>query len=443
VSLFPELEPVVPVAPLAERRRPRTFDDYVGQEKLVGTGGILRRLSEAGSLPSMILWGPPGTGKTTLARLLAGTAGYHFEQISGAIAGKKEITALVKAAGVRQQDGGQTLLFVDEIHRFNKLQQDSFLPHVESGLITLVGATTENPSFEVISPLLSRCRVFVLHLLSEPELLGILQGALADTEQGLPDVELEPGLDDVLVRLAAGDARKLLTLIEMLAAAVPEEDGRRRLTSQDLADALQRDALAHDKDGEAHFDTVSALHKSVRSGDPDAALYWLARMLVAGEDPLYVGRRLVRMALEDIGTADPHALTLAISAIRAYEFLGSPEGDLALAQLTVCLALSPKSNAAVLAYGEACADVRRHGALPVPLALRNAPTKLMENLGFGQGYKYAHDYEGGVVVQEHFPEKLAGARYFEPGDQGFDRQLAQRLAHWREALGRGDRRRED
>jgi putative ATPase len=430
----PAARPAGAPAPLADRMRPRTLDEVVGQEHLLGPGKVLRRALESGELHSMILWGPPGSGKTTLASLLARVAGAHFVAFSAVLSGVKEIRAVVaEAESERQRRGRRTILFVDEIHRFNRSQQDAFLPHVEKGTIILIGATTENPSFEVNSALLSRCRVYVLHLLGEPEILTILHRALADRERGL--AALAPAVSDDALRLVAalanGDARAALNVLELAVVLSPPEGGRRAVTDAAIREAAQKRALLYDKSGEEHYNLISALHKSLRDSDPDASLYWLARMLVSGEDPLYVARRLVRFASEDVGNADPAALTLTLAAKEAYDFLGSPEGELALAQATVYLAVSPKSNAVYAAFGEAQRDVEERPAEPVPLHIRNAPTRLMKDLGYGEGYQYAHDAPDARVAQEHLPAALRGRRYYRPTDRGLEAEIARRLDDWR------------
>ncbi len=400
-------------APLAARMRPRTLDELLGQDHILGPGRALRTAIERDRLPSIILWGPPGTGKTTLATVLASTTHSAFVSLSAVSAGVADLRRAVEdARRLRAATGRRTVLFIDEIHRFNKAQQDSILPHVEKGAVTLIGATTENPSFEVNAALLSRCRVFVLRALTEDQVQDLLRRALSDEERGLGKMSLHAE-DDALQKLAIyanGDARVALTALELAADAA--EGGK--ITSELLADALQHRALLYDKGGEQHYDIISALHKSVRDSDPDGSLYWLARMLEAGEDPLYVARRLVRMATEDIGMADPNALVLTIAAQQAVHFLGMPEGNLALAQAAVYLALAPKSNAVYKAYGRVQEDVENTRNDPVPLHLRNAATGLMKGLGYGAGYKYAHDYEGAKVDQEHLPESLRGRRYYEP-----------------------------
>jgi putative ATPase len=414
--------------------RPRTLDEVVGQEHLLGPGRVLRAAIESGELHSMILWGPPGTGKTTLASLMAQVAGARFVAFSAVLSGVKEIRQVVAEAETeRARRGRRTILFVDEIHRFNRGQQDAFLPHVEKGTIVLVGATTENPSFEVNSALLSRCRVYVLRALTEADLVAIMRRALADGERGLagqkPDVT-----DDALAligRLASGDARSALNILELAVQLAPAAGGRRPVTEAGIREAAQRRTLLYDKSGEEHYNLISALHKSLRDSDPDAALYWMTRMLDSGEDPLYVARRLVRFASEDIGNADPRALTLTLAAKDAYEFLGSPEGELALAQATLFLALAPKSNAAYVAFNEARTDVQERPAEPVPLHIRNAPTGLMRDLGYGAGYQYAHDAPDARVEQEHLPEALRGRQYYRPVDRGLEAELGRRLAEWR------------
>ncbi len=426
-------------APLAERMRPRTLDQYIGQEHLLAPGKPLRLQIEADDPGSMIFWGPPGVGKTTLAKIIAGVTRASFIEFSAVLSGIKEIKQVMADAEKAAGFGSRTILFVDEIHRFNKAQQDAFLPYVERGTIRLIGATTENPSFEIIGALLSRCRVYTLQPLSEDQLLLLLRRALVDRERGLGSLQLEAD-DDGLALIAAyssGDGRGAYNALEVaaqLAASSPD----RRLTRALIAEALQGRTLLYDKSGEEHYNLISALHKSVRNSDADAALYWLGRMLAAGEDPMYVARRLVRMAVEDIGLAAPEALHLALSARDAMEFLGSPEGDLALAQATAYLALAPKSNAIYTAYAAVRDDIEHTRAEPVPLHLRNAPTSLMKEIGYGSGYKYAHDEAGRVAEMDCLPESLRDRRYYQPTTEGRERLLRQRMDEV-DALKRGKR----
>jgi putative ATPase len=410
--------------------RPRSLDEIVGQEHLLGPGRVLRTALERGELHSMILWGPPGSGKTTLASLMARVAGARFVAFSAVLSGVKEIRQVVAEAEVeRARRRGRTILFVDEIHRFNRAQQDAFLPHVEKGTIVLVGATTENPSFEVNSALLSRCRVYVLRPLGEEQLVAILEAALVDPERGLGRAGVHATGEALraIARLANGDARSALNVLEL--AGQLAAGGA--ITETTIREASQRRALLYDKSGEEHYNLISALHKSLRDSDPDASLYWMTRMLDSGEDPLYVARRLVRFASEDVGNADPQALLLTLASKEAYDFLGSPEGELALAQATLYLALAPKSNASYVAYNEARADVDAAPAEPVPLHIRNAPTGLMKDLGYGTGYQYAHDAPDARVDQEHLPESLRGRQYYRPVDRGLEAELGRRLAEWR------------
>jgi putative ATPase len=413
-------------APLATRMRPRTLDDLVGHEEVVGPGTLLRTAIEADRLSSIILWGPPGSGKTTLARLVAATSKSHFVQLSAVSAGVADLRAAIKDASDRLGMSGQrTVLFIDEIHRFNKAQQDAILPHVEDGTVVLIGATTENPSFEVNSPLLSRSRVIVLHALTDENLKEIVRRALADSERGLGGKGLTIGDEalELLTNFANGDARFALNTLEF--AATGATDGV--VTEELIAQAAQRRAATYDKSGDDHFDAISALHKTMRGSDPDAALYWLARMLERGDDPLYVIRRVVRFASEDIGLADPQALPLCMAAQQAMHFIGLPEGALAIAEAVVYCALAPKSNALYRGYGEARNDVANTRNDPVPLHLRNAPTRLMGELGYGKGYRYAHDFDEGVIGQQNLPYSLAGRRYYQPTDRGLEAELRNRM----------------
>lgn len=424
--------------PLAERMRPRTIAEFVGQNHLLGPDKLLDRLVRQHYLPSLLLWGPPGSGKTTLARILAQTSGADFVFFSAVLSGVKEVRQIVDQARERKEkDGVATVLFVDEIHRFNKSQQDGFLPHVESGLLTLIGATTENPSFHVIAPLLSRCRVIVLHPLTEEDLAAILAHAVADQERGLGELHLtvEEEAATHLVRMADGDARRLLNSLEIAANLAPADAaGEQRITLALVEEAIQRKSLRYDKDGEEHYNLISALHKSLRDSDPDGSLYWLCRMLAAGEEPLYVARRLIRFASEDIGNADPQALAVAIAARDSYHTLGTPEGELALAQAVVYLATAPKSNAVYAAYNAVLADIKKTGSLPVPLHIRNAPTGLMRELGYGKNYQYAHDDRHALVAQEHLPAELKGRTYYHPTNRGYEAVVKDRLTKWQQIL---------
>src|SRR5579872_5165232 len=443
MSLFAKMEPEesrgASGQPLAERMRPRTLDEFTGQEALLGPDKPLRTQIERDDIGSMILWGPPGCGKTTLARLIARLTRSEFVAFSAVLAGIKEIKE-VMAASERKSHGGQrTIVFVDEVHRFNKAQQDAFLPYVEAGHITFIGATTENPSFEVISPLLSRTKVYVLDPLTTPQIVDLLRRAIGDKERGLGNENVEAS-DDVLFRIASyanGDARSAYNTLDLaVRSAKLGSSGTRIITRELLEDVLQRKLLRYDKAGEEHFNLISALHKSVRNSDPDAALYWLARMLESGEDPLYLARRLVRMASEDIGLAEPGALAVTLAAKDAFDFLGVPEGNLALAQAAVYLALAPKSNAVYTAYGEVQDDVHKTEADPVPIHLRNAVTGLMKNVGYGQGYKYAHDYGDKLTDMTCLPGNLANRTYYKPTDQGFEQRLRARLEEIRKLKSR-------
>ena len=411
--------------------RPRSLAEFVGQAHVLGPGKLLRRALDGKELPSLILWGPPGTGKTTLGRLLAGEAGARFVAVSAVMAGVKELReAIAEAASERDQRGARTVLFVDEIHRFNKAQQDALLPHVEAGTVVLVGATTENPSFEVNAALLSRTKVVVLKALTPADLRVVLDRALADTERGLGGrpLDVPDDIRELVAREARGDARRALATLEAAAAiATPDAGGRVVLTTAIVEEALQKRTILYDKAGDEHYGVVSAFIKSMRGTDPDAALYWMARMLEAGEDPLFVLRRLVIFASEDVGVADPQALQVAVAALDAFRFVGLPEGLLPMTQAVLYLSTAPKSNTAVTAYGAAKADVDAHGALPVPAHLRNASTKLGKELGWGAEYRYPHDFDGHYVREEYLPEALRGRRYYAPTDSGRERAIKERL----------------
>jgi putative ATPase len=447
VSLFqpiPNVGPADRTNPLADRMRPGTLEEYMGQEHLLGPGKPLRAQIERDDTGSILFWGPPGTGKTTLAKIIASMTKAEFIEFSAVLAGIKEIKQVMADAERARQYGTRTIVFIDEIHRFNKAQQDAFLPHVEKGNIRLIGATTENPSFEINSALLSRCRVYVLKPLAEEQIVELLRRALSDEIRGLGAMKLTAS-DEALKKIASytsGDARSAYNVLEVAAAlakppllaknarngapVVPVDEAP-EITDDIVRDALQKRILLYDKTGEEHYNLISALHKSVRNSDPDAALYWLGRMLEAGEDPLYVARRVVRMAVEDIGLADPNALALCMAARDAVDFIGMPEGNLALAQAVVYLSVAPKSNALYTAYGEVQQDVEQTAADPVPLHLRNAPTSLMKGLGYGQGYQYAHDVEGKVADMQCLPDNLQGRAYYRPTNEGIEKRIRERM----------------
>lgn len=444
-------------APLAERMRPRNLNEFIGQEHLLGEGRILRTMIANDNLSSLIFWGPPGCGKTTLAHIIAAETRMRFVFFSAILTGVKEIREIFREAETCAIRGQRTLLFVDEIHRFNKSQQDAFLPYVEKGVVTIIGATTENPSFEVIAPLLSRCRVLTLQQLEPPVIRNILAQALSDTDRGLGKLGLSV-TDDALDFLAAqadGDARKALNTLEVSAGlvirvygskfevqgsiqdeGVAEKQTPAVITLDIVQEALQKKALLYDKGGEEHYNVISAFIKSLRGSDPDAALYWLARMLEAGEDPLFILRRMIILASEDIGNADPRALQVAVSALQAFQMIGMPEGRITLGQAVTYLATAPKSNASYLGINSALTEVRKSGALPVPLHVRNAPTKLMKELGYGKGYQYAHDYQDGYAGQDCLPEKLAGRKFYEPRGHGYEKNIVERMEWLKNRKGR-------
>lgn len=427
-------------APLAARMRPRSFDEFAGQQHLVGPDAIFRRVVEADQAGSFILWGPPGVGKTTLAEIVARTTKARFVRLSATSAGVADLRkAVEEARRVKAYQGDRTMLFIDEIHRFSKSQQDAILPHAEDGTVILVGATTENPSFEVNAALLSRCRVYTLYALSDQDISTVIDSALADAERGLSEARglVSAEAKGLIVNWANGDARAALGMLELsVAAAGPASE----VTQEHVEGAVQRRALLYDKDGEQHFDLISALHKSIRGSDPDASLYWLARMLESGEDPLYLVRRLIRMATEDIGLAEPQAITIAISTQQTVHFLGMPEAELAIAQCAVFLAAAPKSDRVYSAYRRAKEAVHETRNDPVPLHLRNAPTQLMQAMGYGKGYLYPHDHEGAWVAQQHLPDALEGTRFYEPTDRGYEARIRDRLARWRAAEEKPDAR---
>ena len=421
-------------APLATRMRPLALHEFIGQEHIMGKGRVLRKAIETNQIPSIILWGPPGSGKTSLAYLIANNPDYQFHPISAVSAGVNDLRRIIEEAKeLRKLYRKKSILFIDEIHRFNKAQQDTILPYVEDGTITLIGATTENPSFEVISPLISRSRVLQLHPLTEGELRIILLRALKDSLRGLgsADVELDDKALAHLIRMSNNDARIALNALELATMATnPDEGGKRRITLTTIEDAVQHRSLRYDKEGDEHHDTISALHKSMRGSDPDASLYWLARMLEAGEDPMYIARRLIRFASEDVGMADPQALVIAMAAQQAVHFIGMPEGNLALAEATVYLATAPKSNSLYQAYSLVRKEIKNGTVEPVPLHLRNPVTPLMQEMGYGEDYKYAHDYPDNFVEQQNLPDSLRDKRFYTPSEQGFEIEVVARLKSW-------------
>ena len=431
---LPEEKDLPQSMPLAAKMRPQTFAEFVGQEHLVADGRVLRKCIEADQLPSMVFWGPPGSGKTTLAHIIANVTRAQFSPLSAVSAGVADLRRVIGEAKKRLKSSGQrTILFVDEIHRFNKAQQDAVLPFVENGTVTFIGATTENPSFEVIAPLLSRCRVFRLNPLSDSEVRLIVERVIKDVERGLGKVQITISEEALrhLVTMSNGDARVALNALEMAASAtLPDASGLRSINLSAIEEALQYRALLYDKSGDQHYDLISALHKSLRGSDPDAALYWLGRMLEAGEDPLYIARRLVRFASEDVGVADPQALVIAVAAQQAVHFVGLPEGNLALAEAVVYLAAAPKSNSLYQAYSRVQEDIQQGRNEPVPLHLRNPVTDLMRRMGHGQGYKYAHDYPDHFVRQQNLPPSLQEKRYYVPTEQGYEKEIADRLKKW-------------
>jgi putative ATPase len=407
--------------------RPQTLDEVRGQDHLVGPDAPLRQVIERDRIPSIILWGPPGSGKTTLARVIANVTQSRFVAFSAVTSGVQEVRRIIAEAQNHRSLGRRTIFFVDEIHRFNRAQQDAFLPHVEDGTVTLIGATTENPSFEVNAALLSRARVFTLNLLEPEPLIGILQQAVSDSEHGLAPLQVDEDALEIIANTAEGDARRALNILEMAASSVGEEE---TLTLQAAKDVLGQKTLLYDKGGEEHYNLISAFHKSLRGSDPQAGLYWLARMMGAGEHPHYILRRMIRFASEDIGNADPRALSISLAARESYDFLGSPEGDLAIAQAVVYLATAPKSNAVHTAYSQAQSDIREQPNLPVPMHIRNAPTKLMKGLGYGKGYQYDHDSEEGYVHQDYLPDNLQGREYYQPTDRGYEKQITAMMEWW-------------